>query len=225
MRFKSMWMGMILPLLFACGAAGGAVPEGAYLRSEFTGGQLSNVVYVFRGSRVAYAAKGDLEQFDFDAHAAAVPKNAGRYVRNGNNLRIEWGDGSVQDGELRLDRSGGGFQFYGAPFAPIQRIADPSRLKGRYYGGASYGGVSNAFDLQFDGAGGYRSGSTGSIASTSAASEISATSSRAGGGRYAVSGSRLTLGSEQHWIYEVPTGNAEVVEMLIVDGVVLTRED
>ena len=37
MRFKSMWMGMILPLLFACGAAGGAVPEGAYLRSEFTG--------------------------------------------------------------------------------------------------------------------------------------------------------------------------------------------
>ena len=55
--------------------------------------------------------------------------------------------------------------------------------------------------------------------------EISATSSRAGGGRYAVSGSRLTLGSEQHWIYEVPTGNAEVVELLIVDGVVLTRED
>jgi hypothetical protein len=224
MRFKTMLLGLILPLLFACGADG-AIPDGAYLRSEFTGGYLSNVVYVFRGGRVAYAAQGDLEAFDFDAHAAAAPKNAGRYVRNGNSLRIEWGDGSVQEGELRADRTGGGFQFYGAPFAPIQRIDDPSRLKGRYYGGASYGGVSNSFDLRFDGHGGFQSSSTGSVASTSSASEISATSSRDGGGRYALSGTRLTLGSEQHWAYEVPTDNAAVVEMLIVDGVVMTRED
>jgi len=219
-----MLLGLILPLLFAC-SADGAVPEGAYLRSEFTGGYLSNVIYVFRGGRVAYAAQGDLETFDFDAHAAAAPKNAGRYVRNGNSLRIEWGDGSVQDSELRPDRNGGGFQFHGAPFAPIQRITDPSRLKGRYYGGASYGGVSNSFDLRFDGHGGYQSSSAGSIASTSNASEISATSSRDGGGRYVLSGTRLTLGSELHWAYEVPTGNAAVVEMLIIDGVVMTRED
>lgn len=76
---------------------------------------------MFHGGRVAYAARGNLEQFDFDAHAAASQGNAGRYVRNGNNLRIEWANGSVQDGDLRPDGSGG-FQFYGAPFAPIQRV-------------------------------------------------------------------------------------------------------
>lgn len=224
MRIKWLMLGLVLPLLFACGAHG-TVPEGAYLRSEFTGGYLSNVVYVFREGRVAYAASGDLDHVDFDAHAAVKAGNVGTYQRNGDQLRIVWGDGSVQDGPIRLDQSGGGFQFYGAPFAPIRRIDHPSRLKGRYYGGASFGGVSNAFDLVFDGAGGYRHSQTASIASSSAASTVSAASSSDGGGRYQLSGTRLTLGDETHWAYEVPTDHRAVVEMLIVDGVVMTRAD
>lgn len=227
MSFRLLALFLLMPLLFAC-TAHGAAPDGAYLRTEFSGGALSNVIYVFRDGRVAYAAGGDLEAFDFDAHAAATPKNSGRYVRSGDTLRITWGDGSVQESALRPDSSGGGFQFHGAPFAPIVRITDPSRLRGRYYGGASYGGVSSAFDLYFDGQGGFRSGMTGSIASSGQSSEVSALSQRDASGRYQLSGARLGLiagnDSKQHWAYEVPTSTPEVVSLLILDGIVMTHD-
>lgn len=223
MRIKLFMLGCILPMLFACSATG-TVPDGAYLRSEFSGGSLSNVVYVFKEGRVAYAATGDLDQFDFAAHAANNAASVGSFTRDGDQMKITWGDGSVQDGEVRLDKSGG-FQFYGAPFAPIRPIDDPARLKGRYYGGASYGGVSNAFDLTFDGKGGYQRQQVASLASSSDISEVSGGASHAEAGRYQLSGTRLTLGDEAHWAYEVPTGNPDVVEMLILDGVVVTHED
>jgi hypothetical protein len=215
----------IAALLAAC-TAWSATPQGPYLRSEFSGGNLSNVIYVFDGDRVAYAAGGRLSPFDFDAHAAQTPKNAGQYTTSGDTLTIQWGDGSKQEGQIRWDAGGGGFQFYGAPFAPIRPVRDPSRLAGRYYGGASYGGVSSAFDLVFDGAGGYRSSSTGSISSSSAGSDVSALSARDGGGRYRLDGDRLDLGDGVvHWLYEVDTGNADHAEMLVLDGAVLTRDD
>ena len=134
----------------------------------------------------------------------------------------------MQESALRPDSSGGGFQFHGAPFAPIVRITDPSRLRGRYYGGASYGGVSSAFDLYFDGQGGFRSGMTGSITSSGQSGETSALSANESSGRYELFGARLRLtagtDSKQHWAYEVPTSTPAVVSLLILDGVVMTHD-
>lgn len=224
MRTGSIVVGIVA--LFGSLSAWGAAPEGPYLRSEFSGGSLANTVYVFGEGRVAYAADGDLRQFDFDAHANRSPRNAGRMEMSGESMIIRWGDGSTQEGPVRWDARGGGFQFYGAPFAPLRPISDVSRLQGRYYGGASWGGASSAFDLHFDGAGGYQASATGSVASTSAASEVSALAARDGGGRYRLQGDRLDLGDGQvHWIYEVITGQAPYAEMLVLDGAVLTRDE
>lgn len=217
----------LLLMIAACTRAG-ALPDGAYLRTEFSGGSLSNRLYVFRNGQVAGNAAGDLLDFDFAAHARAMPNWSGRYTRTGDSLKVEWADGSVNEGVIRVDSSGKGFDFQSAPYAPIEAIGDAGRVNGRYVGGASYGGVTSAFDIEFDGAGGFESSNAASIVSRSGASEVSGGSSGADSGTYRIDGNRLVLtgsaGTRNFQIFQVPTSGDGPIDMLIVDGTVLIRQ-
>ena len=82
------------------------VPDGAYLRSEFSGGHLSNTLFVFKGGQAAVNPTGDLDSFDFAAHKARAPKQYGTYARSGDNMSIAWADGSKWEGKVKPDRSG-----------------------------------------------------------------------------------------------------------------------
>ena len=59
-------------LLVACGAE--ALPDGPYLRSEFSGGHLSNVIFVFKGGQAAMGASGDLENSILPRTRPRAPK-------------------------------------------------------------------------------------------------------------------------------------------------------
>jgi len=217
----------LLLMITACSRAG-ALPDGAYLRSEFSGGSLSNRLYVFKNGQVAGNVAGDLLSFDFAAHAKAMPNWSGRYARTGDTLKVEWADGTVNEGPIRVDSSGKGFDFQSAPYAPVEAIGNADRVNGRYVGGASYGGVTSAFDIAFDGAGGFESSSTASIVSNSAASQVSGGSSGADSGTYRIDGNRLVLtgsvGARSFQIFQVPTSGDGPIDMLIIDGTVLMRQ-
>lgn len=208
---------------------GGSLPDGAYLRSEFSGGQLSNVIFVFKGGKAASNVRdGDLEKFDFAAHKAKMPKNVGAFKTAGDTLTINWDDGTKWEGKLKPDKAGG-FDWRSAGYAPIKPLARGAVLEGRFSGGASGGGATVAFNYTFKADGSYATQTAGSVGSQSSRSTVSAGSSSAGGGKYSVSGSTLTLtpaagAAKSHRIYYVPTKAGEKSpDMLVIDGVVATR--
>lgn len=222
------WLLLLMSLVAGCGHAG-SVPDGAYLRTEFASGFLTNRLYVFQDGQVAGNVGGDLEHFDFAKHRQVSPTWIGTYERQGNTLKIVWGDGTVQEGPIKIDSTGEGFDFYGYGHAPIKPIDDPGRIQGRYYGGASYGGISTAYDITFSGGGQFVSNQAASVRSTSDASEVSGGSHGGDRGTYTIRGNVLTLngagGSQTAQIYQVPTSGLGPIELLIVDGTVLTRDD
>ncbi|AVP98814.1 hypothetical protein C7S18_17225 [Ahniella affigens] len=224
---RYVWLALMLGLIAGCGRSG-SVPDGAYLRTEFAGGYLSNRLFVFQNGQVAGDVGGDLEHFDFAKHRQVSPTWIGTYERHGDTLKIVWADGTVQEGPIRIDSSGEGFDFYGYGHAPIKPIDDAGRVQGRYYGGASYGGISTAYDITFNGNGQYVSNQAASVRSTSDGSEVSGGSHGGDRGTYAIRGNVLTLngsgGSQSVQLYQVPTSGTGPIELLIMDGTVLTRD-
>lgn len=210
---------------------GASLPNGAYLRSEFTGGHLSNVIFVFKdGKAASNVREGDLEKFDFAAYKAKMPKNVGTYKTSGDMLTVSWDNGSKWEGKLKPDKAGG-FDWRSAGYAPIKPLVRGAVLDGRFSGGASGAGAMVGFDYTFKADGTYTTLSAGSVTSKSARSTASAGSSSSGGGKYSVSGSTLTLTpasgpAKTHRIYFVPSGTSEKKpDMLIIDGVVATRSN
>ena len=208
---------------------GSSLPDGAYLRSEFTGGQLSNTIFVFKGGKVATAVReGDLDKFDFAAHKAKSPKNVGTFATSGDTLTVKWDDGSKWEGKLKPDKAGG-FDWRSAGYAPIKPLARGAVLEGRFSGGASGGGATVSFNYTFNADGSYGTQTAGSVSSNTARSSVSAGSNAAGGGKYSVSGTTLTLtpasgAAKTHRIYYVPTkAGDKKPDMLVIDGVVATR--
>lgn len=213
-------------LLMACGAE--ALPDGPYLRSEFSGGHLSNVIFVFKSGQAAMGAGGDLEKFDFAAHKARNPKNAGTYTRSGDTLKISWGDGTAWEGKIKPDKAGG-FDYRSSGYAPVKRLEKGAVLEGKFLGGASAAGASVGFNYVFKADGTYASASAGSVSSGSRKSVATASSSSAEGGTYSVSGNQLTLlpaggKARTHFVHYVPTqAGPRAPDMLIVDSMVITR--
>lgn len=208
---------------------GASLPNGPYLRSEFIGGHLSNVIFVFKdGKAASNVREGDLEKFDFAAHKAKMPKNVGTYKASGDTLTVNWDDGSKWDGKLKSDKAGG-FDWRSAGYAPIKPLTRGAVLEGRFSGGASGAGAMVGFNYTFKADGSYTTLTAGSVSSNSARSTATAASSSAGGGKYSVSGSTLTLtpaagAAKTHRIYFVPTSAGEnKPDMLIIDGIVATR--
>ncbi len=205
-----------------------SAPEGAYLRSEFTGGQLRNDVYVFQGGQVAYPATGDLEKYDFAAHKKRAPTYVGKYSMSGNTLRIDWPDGSKWEGALKPGKSGG-FDYRSAGYAPIKPLVRGAVLEGKFRGGASIAGASVSFDYEFRADGTYSSNSAGSVSSNSARSTASAGRSSSTQGRYSINGTTLTLTPSgasviTHKLYYVPTkAGDKKPDMILIDGVVAVR--
>lgn len=208
---------------------GSSPPNGAYLRSEFTGGHLSNVIFVFKdGKAASNVREGDLEKFDFAAYKAKMPKNVGTYKTSGDMLTVSWDNGSKWEGKLKPDKAGG-FDWRSAGYAPIKPLARGAVLDGRFSGGASGAGAMVGFDYTFKADGTYTTLTAGNVTSKSARSTATAGSSSSGGGKYSVSGSTLSLtpaagAARTHRIYFVPTSAGEKKpDMLIIDGVVATR--
>jgi hypothetical protein len=203
-------LGFATPLV----AQAAGAPEGAYLRSEFTGGQLRNDIYVFQGGQVAYPASGDLEKYDFAAHKKRAPTYVGKYSVSGSSMRIDWPDGNKWEGALKPDKAGG-FDYRSAGYAPIKPLVR--------------GGASVSFDYEFRADGTYSSTSAGSVSSKSARSTASAGRSASSQGRYSINGSTLTLTPTgaavlTHKIYYVPTkAGDKKPDMIIIDGVVAVK--
>lgn len=208
---------------------GSSLPNGPYLRSEFSGGQLSNVIFVFKdGKAASNVGGGDLEKFDFAAHKAKMPRNIGTFKTGGDTLTVNWDDGTKWEGKLKPDKNGG-FDWRSAGYAPIKPLARGAVLEGRFSGGAAGAGAMVGFNYTFSADGSYTTLTAGSVTSKSARSTASAGASSSGSGKYNVSGSTLTLAptagaAKTHRIYFVPTGAGDKKpDMLVIDGVVATR--
>ncbi|MDX2220697.1 MAG: hypothetical protein SF172_16885 [Burkholderiales bacterium] len=208
---------------------GSSLPNGPYLRSEFTGGHLSNVIFVFKdGKAASNVREGDLEKFDFAAHKAKMPKNVGTFKTGGDTLTVNWDDGTKWEGKLKPDKAGG-FDWRSAGYAPIKPLVRGAVLDGRFSGGASGAGAMVGFNYIFKADGTYTTLTAGNVTSKSARSTASAGTSSSAGGKYSVSGSTLTLtpasgAAKTHRIYFVPSGtNEKKPDMLIIDGIVATR--
>lgn len=205
-----------------------STPDGAYLRAEFTGGQLRNDIYVFKGGQVAYPASGDLEKYDFAAHKKRAPNYVGAYSVSSDQMKIQWPDGSKWEGRIKPDKAGG-FDYRSAGYAPIKPLVRGAVLNGKFRGGASVAGASVSFNYDFKPDGSYTSASAGSVSSKSARSTASAGSASSGQGRYSISGTTLTLtpaggAPVTHRIYYVPTkAGDKTPDMIIIDGVVATK--
>lgn len=215
-------------LVTALSAQAASTPEGAYLRSEFTGGSLRNDIYVFQGGQVAYPAVGDLEKYDFAAHKKRAPTYVGSYSVSGDQMKIQWPDGSKWEGKIKADKAGG-FDYRSAGYAPIKPLPRGAVLEGKFRGGASVAGASVSFDYEFRADGTYSSSSAGSVVGKSSRSTATAGRASSTQGRYSISGNTLTLTPSgaavvTHRLYYVPTkAGDKKPDMILIDGVVAVK--
>ncbi len=207
-------------------AAHAAPPEGIYLRQEMAG-NFSTAIMVFKGGQVARNPEGDLEKFDFAAFKARQPRLVGSYARSGDTLAITWGDGTKIEGRLKPDKNGG-FDYRSDAYAAVKPLPRGAKLEGRFTGGASVAGAYGSTVYTFSADGGYARSSGGSASASTRQGTATASVSRGGKGRWAVSGNRLTLtpeggAAETRNIYHVPMSRESSPSMLVIDGSVFTR--
>lgn len=220
---------------FPAAPAGAGGLDGAWLRTEsfFMGTSLTlnNHVWFFTpNGRVARAPTGGFDPAAFARAESTTTSWAGHYRIEGGKLIVDWVDGSKPTAYNFSRGPRDEIKIAGIGASRVRPFPSGTRFDGVFSGGASAGGAASSTALNFHRDGSFSRDSIGSVASTSARSEVSAGSQTTKAGTYAFDGHtlRLTEADGTQRVHTVaafgkPDGQGRP-EYLYLDGGMLERK-
>lgn len=166
-------------------------PRGMFVGRSLLTGRAVCLLFLSGGRATRFIPTGGLEAFDWVRHRTEHEPNSGTWEKRGDLLRINWGDGGVHEGPLKVTESG--IEFYGKRYSRPVGVT-VGQLAGQWEsarGTAITGGegINTITNLMIEADGRYRwSGTTGGeVAGRAAASVVSRS------GRLSIVGSTMTL--------------------------------
>ncbi len=220
---------------FPAAPAGAGGLDGAWLRTEsfFMGTSLTltNHVWFFTANgRVARAPAGGFDPAAFARAESTTISWAGHYRIEGGKLIVDWVDGSKPTAYNYARGPGDEIKIAGIGASRVRPFPAGTRFEGAFAGGASAGGAASSTTLNFSRDGSFSRDSVGSVASTSARSEVSAGAQAQRSGSYAFDGYTLRLteadGAQQAYTvaaFGKPDSQGRP-EYLYIDGGMLARK-
>lgn len=220
---------------FPAAPAGAGGLDGAWLRTEsfFMGTSLAltNHVWFFTANgRVARAPTGGFDPAAFARTESTTTSWAGHYRIEGGKLIVDWVDGSKPTAYNFARGPRDEIKIAGIGASRVRPFPAGTRFEGAFSGGASSGGAASSTALNFHRDGSFTRDSVGSVASTSARSEVSAGSQTTKAGTYVFDGHtlRLTQADGTQRVHTVaafgkPDGQGRP-EYLYLDGGMLARK-
>jgi hypothetical protein len=170
------------------------VPQGIFFSRSLLTGRAVCLLFLSEGRVTRFIPAGGLENFDWATHRAAHDRDSGTWTMANGQIRIQWGDGGVNQGPVTVHPDG--IEFYGKRYAkpaPVTVAAIAGRweaARGTAIAGGP--GVNRVSTLVIERDGRYQWASTtgGVVAGRATAADARMK------GTLAISGATLTLKSD-----------------------------
>jgi hypothetical protein len=170
-------------------------PAGVFFMTRYwSGGPLEKAAWYFAADGTVFQ---NLESGVTAADLAAHKGPKGAFKLTGGDIEIKWADGKTSRSQFERDKNGRGFAWDGGLFSPVDPIADPKLVSGKFEGGESlsHGGnsIRNSHTFVFRADGTYTREDVGAVKGATDRTILSGGSSGAGSGTWKADGFTIVL--------------------------------